>query len=106
LLLQTAYGYIRMKRCAATESDQLRQQMAAFAEREGYQLSEIFAETEDATSSAFAAMIDALRTDKVSVVLVPSMEHLGQMSGVSIALKAHIESETGARVIITRRAEQ
>lgn len=78
----------------------LRQQLAALAEREGLLLSEVFIETEDATNSAFAVLIDALRANDVTAVVIPSMDHLAHMEGVSIAMKDRIESETGARIVV------
>jgi len=78
----------------------LRDELAASAEREGYTLGEVFIERDTGGSSAFAALIDALTQSKTPAVVVPDMCHFAHLLGLRVAMKDHLERETGARVVI------
>jgi hypothetical protein len=97
----SAFGYARL---SAHSSDHvardLREDLAAYAEREGYLLAEVFIEREDSGSSAFAALIDALNHSELPVVIVPSLCHFAYLPGLRIPMKDLIERETGARVLV------
>lgn len=96
-----AFGYMRIERgSSAEESERLRQQIADFVVSQGFLLGDVFVESEDSTSSAFAALIDALNVSGVTTVVVPTMHHLAHMEGVGAAMKERIESETGARIVV------
>lgn len=95
-----AFGYMRIEHgSTAAQSDILRQEMAKFVSGKGFMLTEVFVETDDSASSAFAAMIEALRASKVTTVVVPSMRHLAHMQGVGVAMMELIQSEAGANVL-------
>jgi len=74
--------------------------MCALAEEKGYQLSQVFIEAEDGSSSAYAALIDALRTTDISTVLVPSLNHFGHLPSLSAVMIQRIEEETGKQIVI------
>ena len=97
----SAFGYARI---AAHASEQAvldtRKDLAAYAEREGYTLTEVFMEREDSGSSEFAALIDAINRSEPPVVVVPSMCHFAHLPGLQTAMKDLIERETGARVLV------
>jgi citrate lyase beta subunit len=96
-----AFGYMRIERgTPAEQSNHLCQEMAAFVAGKGLTLSEVFVESDDSASSAFAALIDALRGSDVTTVAVPSVRHFAHMQGVGIAMMELIETETGASVLI------
>jgi len=72
-----AFGYIRLPVGASEQSTQdLRSDLTDYAERQGYTLAEVFAEQEASGSSAFAALIDALKRSRTSIVVVPSLATL------------------------------
>lgn len=98
--LPEAFGYFSVG-ASAKDTELLQQEMTAFAESRNYRLSHVFIETEDKASSAYAALIDAVRAYGVTAVLVPSLDHFGHLPGVGLAMRQRIEDETGARVIIT-----
>ncbi len=75
-------------------------ELSDFAECRGYNLAQIFTELEVPGSSAFALLMDALRSCGNPVVIVPGMCHFAQVPGLRRAMKEHIERETGARVLI------
>jgi DNA invertase Pin-like site-specific DNA recombinase len=96
-----AFGYMRIERGTTSEqSDNLRQEMAEFVASRGLTLSEVFVESDDSASSAFAALIDALHASDVTTVAVPSVRHFAHMQGVGAAMMELIESETGACILI------
>ncbi len=100
-----AFGYIRLQRnTPANELADLRQQMADVVADQGFILSDVFVESKDSTSSAFARLMDALHASGVTIVAIPSMSHLAHMGSVSAAMKERIESETDARVLIIESA--
>jgi len=95
-----AFGYMRIEHgSTAKQSNMLRQEMAEFVAGKGLTLTEVFVETDDSASSAFAAMIEALRVSEVTTVVVPSMRHLAHMQGVGLAMMELIQSEAGANVL-------
>lgn len=58
----SAFGYVRVS-ASASEHD-LRKALADYAEHAGYTLAEVFTEHEELGSSAFAALMDALKRSK------------------------------------------
>ena len=76
----------------------MRKDLAAYAEREGCTLTEVFMEREDSGSSEFAALIDAINRSEPPIVVVPSMCHFAHLPCLQIAMKDLIERETSARV--------
>jgi len=97
-----AFGYIRLPVGASEQSTQdLRSDLTDYAERQGYTLAEVFAEQEASGSSAFAALIDALKRSRTSIVVVPSLCHFAHLPGLRTAMRDLIEQETGARVVVT-----
>jgi len=98
--LQVAVGYIRMNCAGSTaDMDALQGQMRVRAEQHGYLLSQIFVETEDGTSSAYATLIDVVRDGHIGLVLVPSINHFGHLASLSTAMRERVEEEAGAQVI-------
>jgi hypothetical protein len=98
--------WLRMCRPPCTEqvAQDMRENLAAYAKREDYTLAEVFLEREDSGSSAFAALIDALKRSESPIVVVPSMCHFAHLPGLRIAMKDLIERETGARVLVIATA--
>lgn len=97
---QPAFGYIRIGHSGSgAETDILQKQLNSFAERENYLLGHIFIETDDCTSSAYAALIDAACAASIRAVLVPSAEHFGRLESLRSAMIRQIETETGAHVV-------
>ena len=99
----SAYGYVRIP-ASASERD-LRKALADYAERAGYTLAEVFTEHEELGSSAFAALMDALKRSKTPIVIVPSMCHFAHLPGLRTAIKDLIERETCARVVMIHEAD-
>jgi hypothetical protein len=95
-------GYLRVTAGSdSTTIDLLRQRMAVFAERKGFVLGEVVIGDEAAAStSGFAALVDAVLAAQVEAVLVPTLEHFGRLPGVRVALRDLLQHRTGARVIV------
>jgi hypothetical protein len=101
LMRLSAFGYLRVIGHVSEQAAQdMRKDLAAYAEREGYTLAKVFMDQEDSGSSAFAALIDALNRSESPVVIVPSMGHFAHLPGLRIAMKNLIERETGAQVLV------
>ena len=79
--------------------------MADFVAGKGLVLSEVFVESDDSASSAFAALIDALHASDVTTVAVPSVRHFAHMQGVGAAMMELIENETGACILIVATSD-
>lgn len=94
------YGYMRLAagRVDCDEEARARAELAAYAEREGLTLDQVFIEDIRASESAFHAMLDALRHSEMKNVLVPSLWHFARLPGLQEAMRQHIEQETGARL--------
>jgi hypothetical protein len=97
----SAFGYARIAAHASEqEVREMRKDPAAYAEREGYTLTEVFMEREDSGSSEFAALIDEINRSEPPIVVVPSMCHFAHPPYLQIAMKDLIERETGARALV------
>jgi len=77
----------------------MRQEIAEFADREGFTLLKSFMEWETTATSAFAALVDALQRTEARMVVL-AMHHLGRLPGVRHALKELLERQTGAQVLV------
>lgn len=97
----TAFGYFRVSSGTADDRiEQLRKELAAYAEREGFTLSTCFADHYDAQTSGFSALVDALEHEESGHVIVPALHHLARSSGIRLAMKELLERKTGARVVV------
>lgn len=98
---RSAFGYMRIEHNTPSATLQiLRRQIESCVAKHGFALSQIFVESGNTADSAFAALMDALCASGVTTVVVPSMRHLARLESVGIAMKRHIEQETGASVLI------
>lgn len=79
--------------------------LVVYARREGLTLADIYVERNEDDSTpmaraAFLTMVDALRRPDMYGVLIPSLCHFSRFPGVQQAMRAVIEVETGARVLV------
>lgn len=96
-----AFGYVRVLGSGSEQTCQsLHEELADYAEREGYTLAEVFIEQDEIGSSAFAALMEALKRGQARIVIVPTMQHFAHLPSLRVAMKVHIERETGARVVV------
>ena len=77
--------------------------LAHFAAAEGYTFGTVYTERIDRAPAAFHALMDAVKREEASAVVVPSLHHLAVL-GAPLAMKEHLEHYTGARVITARTA--
>lgn len=103
---QLVYGYIRLNPTDSQDvGDCLMRDLAAYAEREGLTLADVFTDRDAGISdqfgrSGFVVMVETLRRPGVDGVLIPSLYHFSRFPGVHEAMRALIELETGARVFV------
>jgi DNA invertase Pin-like site-specific DNA recombinase len=80
-----------------------RRVLAAFADREGYTLDEIFMDTDSAQPiSAFVALLAAVRRGGAAAVVVPSVEHLGRTARERQTMRVLLEREGIARLLVAQ----
>lgn len=97
---QLAFGYMRINsKDSGARQVILRRQLDDCAEKMGYVLSKVFIDADDNAISVYADLIAEVCASEIAVVLVPSLDHFGQLTGVRTAMRERIEYETGARVI-------
>lgn len=100
------YGYVRLNPADPQEvGDCLMRDLAAYAEREGFTLADVFTDRDAGAGdqfrrSGFVVMVETLRRPGVDGVLIPSLFHFSRFPGVHQAMRALIELETGARVFV------
>lgn len=98
------YGYMRLTASSqdGEESDAIRRELTAHAEREGFSLTQMFVEQAQEAESAFDRLTSALREGVVRDVIVPSLWHFARLPGLQKAMRDHIEREIGARIWIVQ----
>lgn len=95
-----AVGYMRLSPGTNTlDSDQVTARMRAFAARSGLDLVNTFAD-HYVYRSAFGELLQALCDPDITAVIIPTPEHLSEFDGIYKAMRALIELETGADVLV------
>ena len=54
----------------------------------------------DSHASAFNALIEAAKQREAEAVVIPTLYHLARFPGLQLAMKEHLERETGVRVLV------
>ncbi|WP_328750565.1 hypothetical protein OHT57_34065 [Streptomyces sp. NBC_00285] len=99
------FGYMRQlaRDDDKDENEAIKRELAAHAQREGFTLQRLFIERLRADEeSAFFALTDALKSTDVRHVIVPSLWHFARLPGLQAAMRAHIETEIGARLWVVQ----
>jgi DNA invertase Pin-like site-specific DNA recombinase len=94
------YGYMRVVSSEEQEDEaqQIRRELAKYAEHEGFTLDQVFTENIRCQEPAFYTMIEALKRHDVKDIIVPSLWHFARLPGLQDAMRQHIEQETGAHI--------
>jgi hypothetical protein len=96
-----AVGYVRLRPDAdAAERGQVTAQVVEFAARSGLDLVGIYTDRHSYRRSAFGELLQALCDPDVNAVIIPTPEHLSEFDGMYQAMRALIEIETGADVLV------
>lgn len=80
--------------------DRLRLGLADYAGREGFTLRHAYVERAHVGAPEFNALIAALKRTDVNAVVVPALHHFAHSPGIRLAMKEHLERETGAQVLV------
>jgi hypothetical protein len=98
------FGYQTVR--ASTPAEEVakgREELVAFALREGFALGEVFVERDiNRPSSALTALIFAARRSEVAAVAVPTTNDLGRLPRVRWLMRYRLEREAGVRVLVVR----
>ncbi len=96
-------GYLRrdllVVDCQVTE---LEQQMAKFAQVEGFAMGHTYVEKPESWLAAFEALIESVNRHEVTAVLLPSLLHFTGL-GMPTDIRDSFERATGARVLALTR---
>lgn len=97
-------GYFRLP-VDATKHDaqQLRDELAAYAVIERFELIGLFVDCEPGYTTEFRALVTALLRGQANYVVVPSLDHFARIADVQLAMKELLEQHTGARVVVMHR---
>jgi len=101
----TMFGYMRFAVAVdgKDENEAIKRELAAQARREGFTLEQLFIERLRADEeSAFSALTDALKSTEVRHVIVPSLWHFARSPGLQAAMRAHLETELGAKLRVVQ----
>jgi hypothetical protein len=102
------YGYMRFAGHSHDEyeGNAVKGELAAYAEREGYTLEQVFIEQAQVKEAAIDRMTAALRMTGVRDVIVPSLWHFARLPGLQKAMCDHIAKEIGARIWVVQGVRQ
>ncbi|MER7366899.1 hypothetical protein [Nonomuraea wenchangensis] len=102
-----AVGYVRLRPGPDTaESDHLPESLRGFAARAGLDLVDIYTDRHAYRRPAFGELLQALCRPEVNTVIIPTPEHLSEFDGIYQAMRALIEMETGADVLVMSRNDE
>lgn len=91
------YGYMRASEDVADDEIRIiEQQLAHFAETEGYCLATIFYEYDSGSNAAFYELLHELRRAEAYHVVVPSLEQLHESEIMRALMVEKVELEAGA----------
>ncbi|GAA3743122.1 DNA invertase Pin-like site-specific DNA recombinase [Spinactinospora alkalitolerans] len=101
-----AYGYALVSsQVTGDDIQRLKNELRRFARTAGHRMANVFID-HPRSPSAFAALMDALRTDPGAIVVVPTLHHLARMPALQVAMRLVIETDAGARVLVMEPDQQ
>jgi hypothetical protein len=96
-----ALGYFRVSSGTPEErAKQFRDDIAAYATREGFTLGEVYSDFYESQASGFSALVDALERGEARRVIVPALYHFARSPGIQLSFKEMLERKTGACVVV------
>ncbi|MBX7266629.1 recombinase family protein [Micromonospora sp. Llam7] len=96
-----ALGYFRVSSGTSGErAKQFRDDIAAYATREGFTLGEVYSDFYESQASGFSALVDALERGEARHVIVPALYHFARSPGIQLPFKEMLERKTGACVVV------
>jgi len=96
-----ALGYFRVS--SGTLEEQVRRfrdDIAAYAVREGFTLGEVYSDHYESRTSGFSALVDTLEQGEARYVIVPALHHFARSPGIQLAFNEMLERKTGAFVVV------
>lgn len=96
-----ALGYFRVS--SGTPEEQVtnfREDIAAYAAREGFTLGEVYSDYYESQTSGFSALVDALERGDAEHVIIPALYHFARSPGIQLSFKEMLERKTGAFVVV------
>ncbi|WBQ06252.1 hypothetical protein [Kribbella sp. CA-293567] len=78
---------------------ELEQQMATFAQAEGFAMGFVYVERSETSPAAFGALMESVNRYEVSAIVVPSRLHLAVL-GSPLEMNDRFERAAGVRVLL------
>lgn len=82
--------------------DDLKRELGAFAQLEGFAMGSVYLEGPDTAPAAFEALVISVNRYEISAVVLPELRHL-VLAGDPGAVKRQFERVTGARLMLHDR---
>ncbi|MER7244905.1 hypothetical protein [Kribbella sp. NPDC000426] len=79
--------------------EQMKQDLKALADLEGYTMGPVYVEDPASAPAAFDALVEAVKRHEITTVLLPDWRHLA-LVGAPAAIKQQFEQVTGARFLL------
>ena len=93
-------GYVRRDLLVVeNQIEELKCDMAAYAEAEGFTMGHVYVERPESWLSAFGAMTESISRYAVTAVVLPSLLHLVGI-GMSTDIRDSFERSIGARLLV------
>lgn len=98
------FGYLRLRVTATSgEETRGRRELAAFAQREGFSLAQVFVDAnENRPHAALCRLIHVARQCDGAAVAVPHLGHLGSGPQARQEMRRRLERESSARLLIVQ----
>lgn len=77
----------------------LRRELGAFAQLEGFAMGSVYVEDPDTAPAAFDALVASVSRDEITAVVLPSLRHLA-LVGDPAQVRVQFERVTGARIML------
>jgi hypothetical protein len=95
-------GYVRAHLLMTErELSVLKQELARFAQQEGYALGTVYVERIDRIPAALGALLEAVERERPAALVVPSVLHLAPL-GLPPKVMHFLEATTGVRVLVAK----
>ncbi|NIL59419.1 hypothetical protein [Salinispora arenicola] len=96
-----AFGYFRDSPGTADErTNMFRDEITAFAEREGFVLAEVHRDHYESQIFCFSPLVDALKRGDAWHAVVPALYHFARSPAIQLSFMDTLERKTGMRVVI------
>ena len=84
--------------------DDLKRELGAFAQLEGFAMGSVYVEDPDTAPAAFEALVASVNHYGITAVVLPSLRHLA-LVGDPEGVKVQLQRVTGARIMLNEATQ-